>query len=192
MLEINHDRPDRTNQISLSQCFAPARSFGMKHWQPLVGAFVLCFYLIVNFAQPAIASTHTYPEGAAQVMYRSQQSLRDTRDRAWQAVLYKRVKSDRVDSLHLRLVGFPGVTEVSRSEPLRIAAGTGQAWTARDVLLPSSFPGNVGEYDFLEVMAQLTDAPLRLSLPLKGAPPAEIIVPPFVAREWRQVFSGRL
>lgn len=165
---------------------------GMKQWQRFIGAFVLCLYLIVGLALPAIASTHTYPEGGAQVMYRSQQSLRDTRDRAWQAVLYKRVKSDRVDSVHLRLVGFPGVTEVSRSEPLRIAAGTGQAWTAPDVPLPSSFPPNVGEYDFFEVIAQLTDAPLRLSLPLKGDRPAEIVVPPFVAREWRQVFSGRL
>ncbi len=164
----------------------------MKQWQRFIGAFVLCLYLIVGLALPAIASTHTYPEGGAQVMYRSQQSLRDTRDRAWQAVLYKRVKSDRVDSVHLRLVGFPGVTEVSRSEPLRIAAGTGQAWTAPDVPLPSSFPPNVGEYDFFEVIAQLTDAPLRLSLPLKGDRPAEIVVPPFVAREWRQVFSGRL
>lgn len=156
----------------------------------LLGGLILCIYLMVGNSQPAIASVHTYPEASGQVMYRSLQSLRDRSDNAWQAVLFKRLKLGQLDCLHLRLVGFPGFTELAHPKPLQITTGTGQVWTAADVFAESSLPANVGEYDLLQVMAQLDkDTPLRLSLPLEGERVVELVVPPFAVREWRRVFD---
>lgn len=156
----------------------------------LLGGLFLCLYLMVDNSKPAMASVHTYPEGSGQVMYRSLQSLRDGSDNAWQAILFKRIKSGQVDDLHLRLVGFPGITELAHPSPLQITTGTEKAWTAVDVLVGSSLPNNVGEYDLLQVMTQLDkNTPLRLSLPLKSQQIVDLLVPPFAVQEWRQVFD---
>jgi hypothetical protein len=57
---------------------------------------------------PAQASLHTYRERPGQVTVRSQQSLRDDSDRAWQAVAFKRWQQGQYQGTYLRLVGFPG------------------------------------------------------------------------------------
>ncbi len=146
---------------------------------------------MVDSYKPAIASVHTYPEGAGQVMYRSQQSLRDVSDQAWQTVLFKRLKLGQVDCVHLRLVGFPGIT-LAHPRQLRITAGTGEVWTAADVGFESSLPANVGEYDLLEMMNQLkSNTPLRLNLPLKNERYVELLVPPFAVQEWRSLVNHR-
>lgn len=155
----------------------------------LFGGLIFGLYLSVS-PELVLASVHTYPEAPGQVMYRSLQSLRDSSDNAWQAVLFKRIELGHVDSLHLRIVGFPGVTELAHPKPLRITAKTGEVWTAADVFVESSLPANVGEYDLLNVMAQLDkDTSLRLSLPLKDEHVVNLLVPPFVVREWRRVFD---
>jgi len=140
-------------------------------------------------AEPALASIHKYPESPTQVMYRSQQSLRDAKDRAWQVVLYKRLKLGQVNSLHLRLVGFPGLVQLAHPGELRVTAGTGEVWTADDVA-GESVPANVGEYDVLLLMNQLSsDTPLRLDLPLKAGRVVQLLVPPFAVREWRLLMN---
>jgi hypothetical protein len=50
----------------------------------------------------AQASIHYYPAGSDQVMYRSLQTLRDERERAWQLVLFNRLKAGLTQSIHLR------------------------------------------------------------------------------------------
>ncbi len=162
----------------------------LKQWHRLIALLALCLSLTAGNSTPAFASVHSYPESPTQVMYRSLQTLRDATDRAWQTVLYKRLKSAQLDSVRLRLVGFPGIGELAHPAPLRIATGTGKVWAAPDVWADSSLPASVGEYDFLQVMAQLdSDTPLRLSLPLKNSRPVELLVPPFAVREWRKVFQ---
>ena len=138
-----------------------------------------------------LAAVHAYPESSAQVMYRSQQSLRDSQDQAWQAVLFKRTKQGDIDSLHLRLVGFPGRAELTHPQALRMTTGNGEVFTAPDVSNQAPELVNVGEYDFFEVLTQLEqDPPLRLSLPLRGRHEVDLLVPPFVVREWHQVFKA--
>jgi hypothetical protein len=95
----------------------------LKQWHRLIALLALCLSLTAGNSKPAFASVHTYPESPTQVMYRSLQTLRDETDKAWQTVLYKRLKSSQVDSVHLRLVGFPGTTELAGTAPLRIATG---------------------------------------------------------------------
>lgn len=143
--------------------------------------------LLLSVSQPAIASVHTYPEGENQTMFRSLQTLRDDRDRAWQFVLFKRVHGGQVESIHLRVVGFPGSGELKHPADLRITSPQ-QIWTAADVLPNSSpFPANVGEYDALDAVTALTsDAPLKLELPAAKSK-VLVIVPPFVVKEWRRV-----
>ncbi len=96
-----------------------------------------------------------------------------------------------MDSLHLRLVGFPGRVELNHPKPLRMTTGDGKVFTAPDVSNEAPELVNVGEYDFLEVMSRLEqDPPLRLSLPLRGGRVVDLLVPPFVVREWHQVLKA--
>lgn len=136
------------------------------------------------------ASIRTYPESPTQVMYRSQQSLRDVLDQTCLAVLFKRLKLGQLDCVHLRLVEFPNRTSLAHPAPLRITAGIGEVWTAKDVFAESVLPANVGEYDMLEVLTQLdSNTPLRLNLPLKGGRIVERLIPPFAVREWRLLMN---
>lgn len=120
-------------------------------------------------------------------MYRSLQTLRDSDNRAWQVVLFERLQSEQVESLHLRLVGFPGVTELAHPRPLQITTGTEQVWQAPDTLQEGEFAPNVGEYNVLTILNQLdSNTPLRLALPVKQGT-IELLIPPFVVQEWRQL-----
>ena len=151
----------------------------------IVTIISLCLYLIVVNSPPAFASIHKYPEAADRVMFRSVQSLRDNEDKAWQVVLYKRVKSGVVNSLNLRLVGFPG-TELEHPLPLKVVAGNQEIGKANDIWSESDLPINVGEYDFKSIIVKLeSNRPLRLNLPVKNQPKTELLVPPFSVREWR-------
>ncbi|MEG4960801.1 MULTISPECIES: DUF3122 domain-containing protein [unclassified Microcoleus] len=154
-------------------------------WRRTLTIISLCFYLILAVNPPALASIHKYPETAETVMFRSVQSLRDTDDKAWQVVLYKRVKSGVVKSLNLRLVGFPGI-EVQHPVAMKVAAGKREIGTAKDIWNESDLPINVGEYDFKSIISQLdSNRPLRLNFPVKNQKETELLVPPFAVREWR-------
>lgn len=154
-------------------------------WRKIVIIITVCLYLTIANSPPAFASIHKYPETADRVMYRSVQSLRDTDDKAWQVVLYKRVKSGMVNSFNLRLVGFPG-TELQHPVPLKVAAGDREIGRANDIWSKSDLPTNVGEYDFKPIITQLeSNQPLRLNLPVKNQQKTTLLVPPFSVREWR-------
>ena len=153
-----------------------------KIW--LTGALLMLFLLIG--AADGLASVHTYPEGSNGVMYRSLQTLRDRSNQTWQVVLYKRVQGGLTQTLHLRLVGFPGGAALEHPHPLRITTGTERVWLATETPPVTDTP-NVAEYDLLEVMRELNSTtPLRLTVPVQGQP-IELPVPPFVVEEWRQV-----
>jgi hypothetical protein len=142
---------------------------------------------VLSCSSPAIASVHIYPEGEHRTLIRSLQTLRDESDLAWQFVLFKRIHAGQVESIHLRVVGFPGAGELQHPADLQIASPR-QTWIAADVLpQPSSFPANVGEYNALEVVTTLiSDAPLTLELPgIKST--VTLTVPPFAVKEWRRL-----
>jgi Protein of unknown function (DUF3122) len=155
----------------------------------IVIIITFCLYLTIANSPTALASIYKYPETVDRVMYRSVQSLRDNDDRAWQIVLYKRVQSGTVNSLNLRLVGFPG-TELLHPVPLKIAAGKIEIGKTKDIWSESDLPINVGEYDFKPIVAQLqTDRPLRLSLSVRGDRGTELLVLPFAVKEWRSLLD---
>jgi Protein of unknown function (DUF3122) len=129
---------------------------------------IFLFLIFLMIAEPVWASVHLYPEPNG-VLYRSLSTLQDSRDRAWQAVLFKRFQNERLVEIHLRLVGFPGVIELEHPRSLLIETRAGQLLTAEDVT-PFNLPNqNVGEYDLQPVLAQLdTDLSFQLVLPLNS------------------------
>lgn len=158
-------------------------------WRKIVTIITLCLCLTIANNAPAFASIHEYPETADRTMFRSVQSLRDTEDRAWQVVLYKRVRSGIVDSFNLRLVGFPGI-QLDHPVALKVVAGSLELGLAKDIWSESDLPVNVGEYDFKSIVAELDgDRPLQLNLPVQGKKDLRLLVPTFVVREWRQLFD---
>ncbi len=171
----------------------PLKQPNQSQWQrrlrqQLMG-LLLCLFFLFGHSSAVLASIHRYPEGTNQVMYRSKQSLRDRSGLSWQVVLFKRLKFGKLDTLHLRLVGFPGLVEVTHQKPLYLVGGTGKTWSAKDVT-DLSLPNNVAEYDVLDVITQLKkNTPLQFSLALKEDKVAELVIPPFVVREWQTVLS---
>ena len=154
-------------------------------WRKIVTIITFCLCLTIANIPPAFASIHKYPETGNRVMFRSVQSLRDSDDKAWQVVLYKRVKSGVVNSFNLRLVGFPG-TELQHPLALKVVAGNQEIGKANDIWSESDLPINVGEYDFKSIILKLeSNRPLRLNLPVQNQPETELLVPPFAVREWR-------
>lgn len=143
-----------------------------------------------------LATLHTYPDlnNPQQVMHRSLQTLRDEAGQAWQAVFYKQVKNGLVQSIHLRLVGFPGVSVFDHGRSLTLRDGQGHRWEAPDVfasttLDPATLP-HISEYDIRPIVEALnTRRPLWLDLPLHASQTTAIPVPPFAMQEWQQLLD---
>lgn len=152
---------------------------------------LLCCWFLLG-AQPwALASIHQYPEAGDQMMWRSLQTLRDGSDRAWQLVLFKRSQAGITQSIHLRLVGFPGVAKLQHPGTVQIATlGGDKTWQAPEILTEVPSAEHIGEYDLLEFIRQLqTEGALRLTLPSPDS--VELVLPPYVVKEWRRLaFQG--
>lgn len=156
-------------------------------------SLVLAGVLLGATAAPALASLHTYHERPGQTTYRSQQSLRDQADRAWQATLFKRYSQGEFQGTYLRLVGFPGSVTVDPERPLVVDTDMGRRWEAPNSLDPqtSQLPESVGQYAFDIVLTDLVSAlPLKLEVPLQSGPPARLTAAPFVIEEWRSLAAS--
>lgn len=163
------------------------QSLGQMLWAWL-GAGLVVVILGLGLPAPGLASVHTYQDRPGQVTYRSQHSLRDRSDQAWQLVMFKRYQDEVLQGLYLRLVGFPG-QRVVRSQPLTIDTGTHLRWQVPGVVDPQAkaWPPNVAQYDVEPLLTELTaDIPLELTLPCIGGD-VHLVVPPFVVAEWRSL-----
>lgn len=139
---------------------------------------------------PTAASLHTYQERPGQTTFRSKQSLRDRADRSWQVILFKRYQASDLQGLYLRLVGFPGLVALNGQQPITLATGASLQWQAEPALDPQTpqLPDNAGQYDVAEAISQLKgDIPLQINIPLSGGSTAQVVVPPFAVREWRDL-----
>lgn len=154
------------------------------------GLGLLVLALIFTAMPPAQASVHTYRERPGQVTLRSQQSLRDATDQAWQAVVFKRWQQGQVQGTYLRLVGFPGVVAIDRARPLAVLATTGQQWSLPPRLDPqtTALPDNAAQYDLAPLLGDLHQPlPLDLQVSLLDREPITLTLAPFVVREWLQL-----
>ncbi len=162
-----------------------------------VGGLVLLllFGLGLLAVPPAAAKIHFMEEAPGQMIYQSQQSLRDADGHTWQAIAFKRIDAnDRPAAVYLRLVGFPGVVDLDHTQPLTLIPSLGDTLITPDVssqIFADNPPGpNVGQYDLQSILPQLETAiPLTLSLTTIQGDPVEISVAPPVLEEWKIIFS---
>ncbi|MEM6869357.1 MAG: DUF3122 domain-containing protein, partial [Cyanobacteria bacterium P01_C01_bin.121] len=81
---------------------------------------------------------------------------------------------------------------LKEQQPLKISTGSSLEWQASPKLDPqtSSLPENAAQYDIAETMDALTgDIPLQIDISLKGGSVAQLVVPPFIVKEWRELVS---
>lgn len=173
----------------ITRCQGRTRSIYPPWRTFILSLLILCSVWSVG-PEAALASVHTYAEQPGQVTYRSRQSVRDSQDRAWQAIAFKRLRAGQLQGVYLRLVGFPGAIVVAPEEPIQVLSAVSQQWQ-----LPwdlgnqvQAFPESVGQYDLQPLLTDLdSPLPLEIQIPLRDAHPAHLKVPPFILKEWLQV-----
>jgi len=135
--------------------------------------------------EPAMAVLRQHQDEPGVMRYHSQQSLLDASGNAWQVVLFKQITPDQPVRFNLRLVGFPGVAELTHPQPLEISTASGQVLTATDVFAEESPAPNVGQYNFTEVLSKLQKDSLTLSVPLKSKETLSLKIPESLVTEWQ-------
>lgn len=152
----------------------------------------LCSFLVLGVAAPAQASIHTYPETEQITMYRSRLSLRDDQELAWQTILFKRVKDGQVIDFNLRLISFPGQLELSHPQPLWVQQDSRTSWELVDeTLLDPQLEwsqSSLAQYDAKPLFLNLErPTPLNMTIALNDEDRRELLVPPYVVKEWLQL-----
>ncbi|MEA5575676.1 DUF3122 domain-containing protein [Anabaena sp. UHCC 0451] len=155
----------------------------------LLGILTIFIFLgLENFTfKSAIAVVTQIEEIPGEVLYRSQTKLDDQSGKVWQVVLFKQVYPGQATTINLRLVGFPGSAQLIHPQPLTITSDTGQIWKAADVFLDEAPAPTIGQYDFTEILPQLSPESLTLAIPLPGVKSINISVPSHVVKEWKSL-----
>ncbi len=162
--------------------------------QPIVSRLLrivglLLFLLLGQMAltqQPAVAVLRQHQDAPGIMRYHSQESLRDGAGNAWQVVLFKQITSGEPTLFNLRLVGFPGVTELTHPQPLEIITARGHILIAADEFAGGAPAPNVGQYNLTDILAKLqVNDSLTLSVPLKGEQTLSLKIPQSLVKEWQ-------
>lgn len=164
-------------------------------WLLLWGAIVLAILLGLGIlpTPSAMAAIRQLEEAPGQVVYQSRQTLQDQHGNHWQTVAFKRIRLDGQTSFELRLIGFPGVVDLDRAQPLTLTNSLGTTLTAADVsstiLADAAQPQpHVGQYDLQPLLPQLQpEIPWKLSLPTIGGEAVSLPVSPLLVEEWQTV-----
>lgn len=166
-------------------------------WLLLLGALVLSIFLGLGLLTTphAAAVIRQLEEAPGQMVYQSRQTLKDQHGNGWQAIAFKRIRPDGTTSFSLRLVGFPGIVAIDRTQPLSLSNSLGKTLTATDtsstIFTESAVPEpNVGQYDLQPLLSQLRpEIPLKLTLPTIGGEGIKLSIPPSLVQEWQTVAS---
>jgi hypothetical protein len=157
-----------------------------------LGLYVLDSLL---YPPPALAAIRELEESPGQMVYQSRATLPDQHGNSWQAIAFKRIRPDTSTVLYLRLVGFPGIAEIDRTQPLTLTNALGQTLLAEDasqkIFTDATTPeANVGQYDLAPIVSNLSAViPWRLSLPTLGSETVELLVLPTLVQEWQTLFG---
>lgn len=175
-------------------------------WQPvrqlirwLISFSILLTLILTGVENLAVSSASAtirqLEEAPGQLVYQSRQTLRDQHGKSWQAIAFKRIRPDGSTFFYLRLVGFPGIAEIDRSQPLELTDSLGNTLTANDasqqIFTDAAVPEpNVGQYDLAPIISELPAAiPLKLTLPTTQDKPIELLVSPDLVQEWQALFT---
>jgi hypothetical protein len=160
------------------------------------GILVLFWVTGIGFTPPpAMAAIRQLEEAPGQVVYQSRQTLRDQHNHSWQAIAFKRILPDGSQVLDLRLVGFPGVAEIDRAQPLRLTNSLGKTLTAEDasraIFTDATAPEpQVGQYDLAPIIGELqATMPWQLRVPTTQGEPVELLISPTLIQEWQTLLG---
>jgi hypothetical protein len=160
-------------------------------WLLLVGILTIYIYLgLATFtSKPVIAAVIKLEDAPGEKVYRSQQKLKDELGNYWQVILFKRVysNSNKISSINLRLVGFPGSQELAHPLPLKITTDTDKVLTAPDIFLDEAPAPTIGQYDLKDVLPQLSTKELLIGIPLGRQHFINLSIPQYVVQEWQEV-----
>lgn len=162
-------------------------------WLLILGAIAFSISLGLGLFNPpsAAAAIRQLEEAPGQMVYQSRATLKDQHGSSWQAIAFKQVRPDGQTSIELRLVGFPGVAVLDRSQPLTLTNSLGKTLTAPDAssaIFGEAKPPepNVGQYDLLPLLTQLqAEVPLQLTLPILNGEGISLSVSPSLLQEWQ-------
>ncbi|NET10299.1 MAG: DUF3122 domain-containing protein, partial [Symploca sp. SIO2B6] len=143
-------------------------------------------------ATPTIALLDQHQEAPGQILYKSFVTLKDQKQRLWQAIAFNQTLPDGRHNFQLRFVGFPGTVSVDRTQPLQIKTALGQSFTVLDtsdqIFKGATAEPNVAQYNLLDLLGQVSSViPLRLRLPLAAGQEARFLVSPNTLQEWQSV-----
>jgi hypothetical protein len=155
---------------------------------------ILLFLLLcqLTLTQPAWATLRLHQDAPGIMRYHAQQSLPDQSGNTLQVVLFKQITPGEPTQFHLRLVGFPGIIEFLHPQRLEVMTSRSQILTAIDVYAGGAPAPNVGEYNFTEILAQLSPKDsVSLAIQLKDREALSIKIPKSLAQEW-QLLADKL
>lgn len=164
--------------------------------QSVLLGLAICFCLLIGI-DPSLAAIREIEESPEQTVYQTKETLKDQHGNNWQAIAFKRTRNDGKSSFFLRLVGFPNVAAIDRSQPITLTNSLGKILTAtdssNDIFTDSFTPQpNVGQYDLQPLLSQLeAEIPLKLSLPIISGEAISLSVPPTFVEEWQTIASYR-
>ncbi|MEH2309094.1 DUF3122 domain-containing protein [Nostoc sp.] len=160
-------------------------------WLLLLAILTIYIYLgLATFtSQQVIAAVMQLEDTPEEILYRSQEKLNDELGNYWQVILFKRVNSNsnKISSINLRLVGFPGSQELPHPLPLKITTDTGKVLTARDIFLDEAPAPTIAQYDFKDVLPQLSTQELLIGIPVGKQHFINLSIPKYVVQEWQEI-----
>ncbi|MEB3212680.1 MAG: DUF3122 domain-containing protein [Leptolyngbyaceae bacterium] len=142
---------------------------------------------------PALAAIQQIEEAPGQMLYQSRHTLQDQHGHPWRAIAFNRILPNGSTSFYVRLVGFPGMAEIDRSQPLMVTTSLGETLTASDasskIFTDASTPEpHIGQYDLQPIVSMLQPViPIQLSLPTLNSSPIQLSVSPSIIQEWQTV-----
>jgi hypothetical protein len=155
----------------------------------LLVKFLLRVCLIVFFCLgfavlPAAAEIRQFHETPGTLLYKSQWTLRDQHDRAWQAIAFQVRQPNPPFAVQLRLVGFPGSVQVKADQPL-LLDDRQQFFSAPAIDFAT--PPEVGQFDLQPVLGQLSPRSALYLTMATTEGTIELKVPPFLVEEWQSL-----
>lgn len=157
----------------------------------LIGLIVFMFAMMASPHAPAIAAIRGFEEKPGQTVYQARDTLKDQAGRTWQAIVFKRIKSDGTTVFNLRLVGFPGSVRIDRSQPLQLSNSLGDSLNAPDASsqmfsdVDAPEP-HIAQYDLQPILAKLRwELPWRLTLQTESGEMIALSVPPAFLMDWQ-------
>ncbi|PZD70921.1 hypothetical protein C1752_08696 [Acaryochloris thomasi RCC1774] len=167
-------------------------------WFLLTSALALLLVLSIGTLTPAVAAVTLTRESQGQMLYQSQQTLRDQQGYSWEVVVSKHTGFASPPTISLQLAGPTDRVSVDHEQPLTLIPSHGN--TLEAVSVPESLyidrplAPNINQYDLKPIVSEL-NGPLELSIAAEwpsaisteDEKTVKLTIPALVIQEWQTV-----